>query len=104
MPAPKSSVLTSSRSGSISAPAILDQFEARKEIPNLKRRGVLRVRPVRAVVADVGAEVVANSPRRRFFGIGGAHRVPPLGNGAVGCQHQSATRSQDPGLGKHAVT
>src|SRR6266403_793122 len=88
MPAIKSSVLPSSRSGSISAPAILDQFEARKEIPNLKRRGVRRVRPVRAVVADVGAKVVANSPRRRFFGIGGAHRVAPLGNGAVGFQHQ----------------
>src|SRR5258706_1927672 len=88
MPAIKSSVLPSSRSESISAPAILDQFEAREKIPNLKRRGVRRVRPVRAVVADVGAEVVANSPRRRFFWIGGAHRVAPLGDGAVGFQHQ----------------
>src|SRR5258708_17372101 len=42
---------------------------------------------MRAVVADVGAEVVANSPRRRFFWIGGAHRVAPLGDGAVGFQH-----------------
>src|SRR6267378_1050183 len=88
MPATKSSVLPSSRSGSISAPAILDRFEARKEIPNLKPRGVRGVRPVRAVVADVRAEVVANSPRRRFFWIGGAHRVAPLGDGAVGFQHQ----------------
>src|SRR6266436_1049801 len=102
MPATTSSVLPSSRSGSISAPATLDQFYPREEIADLKRCRVRRVRAMRALVADVGAEVVANSSRRRFFWIGGAHRVAPLGDGAIGFQHHGKNLAGAHKVGKLA--
>src|ERR1700722_3485915 len=93
IPARKSSALPSSRSGSISASAISDQFEAREKISNLKRGRIRRVRSVRAVVPYAGAKVVANRSRRCLFRVGGAHRVAPLDDGAVGFQHYGKNRS-----------
>jgi len=81
----KSSVLPSSHSGSISAPAILDQFEAEKKYPISN-------------AAVSGASTRACSCCRFWcrgswrivpgvaFWIGGTHRVAPLGDGAVGFQ------------------
>ena len=42
-----------------------------------------------AIVADGGAQVAADSAGRSFLGIGGAHGVAPLGNGAVGFEDHS---------------
>ena len=62
----------------------LDQIEAWEEIADLEGRGVGSIRAVSAIVADAGAEVVADGARGGFFRVGGAHGVPPFGDGAVG--------------------
>ena len=66
----------------------LDEFQAREKIVDFKGGGFGGVRAVRAIVADAGAEVVANRAGSGFLGIGGAHRVAPLQNGAFGFEDQ----------------
>jgi hypothetical protein len=39
---------------------------------------------VGAIVADAGAEVVADGARGGFFGVGGTHGVTPFSDGAIG--------------------
>jgi len=43
---------------------------------------------VSAIVADAGAEIVADGARGGFFGVGGAHGVAPFQDGAVGFEDQ----------------
>src|SRR5215467_5842128 len=73
------------------APAVpigrLNQFEAREEVADFKSGGFGSVRAVRDVVADAGAEVVANGSGSSFLRIGGAHCVAPLEDGALGFQN-----------------
>jgi len=42
---------------------------------------------VSAIVADAGAEIVADGAGRGFLGIGGAHGVAPLEDGASGFEN-----------------
>src|SRR5215472_11476455 len=60
----------------------LNEFEAGKEIADFERSGFRSVGAVRHIVADAGAEVVADGTGCRFFGIGGAHGLAPLQNGS----------------------
>src|SRR3984893_6933250 len=62
----------------------LDEFVAGEEVGDFKGGGIGSVGSVGAVVADAGAEIVANGAGGSFLGIGGAHDVAPLGDGAVG--------------------
>src|SRR5579883_1626572 len=64
--------------------SVLDQLETGKEIADLKSSGIGRVRAMRAVVADAGTEVVANGTGSGFLGVGRAHGIAPLLNGAFG--------------------
>ena len=41
-----------------------------------------------AIVADTGAEVVADGARGGFFGVGGTHGVAPFEDGAFGFEDQ----------------
>src|SRR5579863_3024562 len=65
-----------------------DQFVAGKEIAQFKRRSFRGVRTVRASVSEAGAEVAANRAWSRLGGIGGAHRLAPLQNRALGFESQ----------------
>src|SRR5882672_12642008 len=58
-----------------------DEFKARKEISNFEGRGFRGIGAVGAIVADAGAEVVANGAGGGFLGVGGAHRGAPLQDG-----------------------
>src|SRR6267142_2988410 len=62
----------------------LDEFKARKEISNFESGGFRGVGTVGAIVADAGAEIVADGAGGGFLGIGGAHGVAPLEDGAFG--------------------
>src|SRR5256885_11889546 len=64
-----------------------DEFEASEEVANFEGGGFGRVGAVRDVIADVGAEVVANGTRRGFLWVSGAHRVAPLEDGAFGFEN-----------------
>jgi hypothetical protein len=67
----------------------LDQIEAWEEVTDLEVRGVGGIGAVGTIVADAGAEVVPDGAGRSFFRIGGAHGVPPSGDGAIGLQDHS---------------
>ena len=64
-----------------------DEFEAGEEIANFEGGGFRGVGTVGAIVADAGAKVAANGAGCRFFGIGGAHGVAPLEDGAIGFEN-----------------
>src|SRR5690348_1323858 len=55
-----------------------DKFEAGEEVADLESGGVGSVGAVRAVVANAGAEVVADRAGRGFLRVGGAHRIAPF--------------------------
>ena len=56
----------------------LDEFEAGEEIANFEGGGVGGVGAVSAIVADAGAEIVADGAGGGFLGVGGAHGVAPF--------------------------
>jgi hypothetical protein len=56
----------------------LNEFEAGEEIADFKGGGIGSVGAVGAIVADAGAEVVADGAGGGFFGVGGAHGVAPF--------------------------
>jgi hypothetical protein len=66
-----------------------DQFEAGKEITDFEGGGFRGIGAVSAIVADTGAEVVADGAGGGFLGIGGAHGVAPLEDSAFGFEDQS---------------
>src|SRR6267143_4747161 len=65
-----------------------NQLEAGEEVADFEGGGFRSVGAVGAIVADAGAEVVADSAGRGFLGIGGAHGVAPLEDGAFGFEDQ----------------
>src|SRR5258708_25654756 len=65
-----------------------NQFEAGEEIADFEGGGFGRVGAVGAIVADAGAEVVADGAGVSFLWIGGAHGVAPLQDGAFGFEDQ----------------
>jgi len=67
----------------------LDQFEAGEEIADFEGGGFRSVGAVGAIVADAGAEVVADGAGRGFLGVGGAHGVSPFQDGAFGFENES---------------
>src|SRR5215813_11673030 len=80
-------VLRSRHSLGMTAAGRLYQFEAREEVADFKSGGFGSVRAVGDVVADTGAEVVANGAGSSLLRIGGAHRVAPLEDGALGFEN-----------------
>jgi len=64
-----------------------DEFEAGEEIANFEGGGFWGVGAVSAIVADAGAEVVANGPGCGFLGVSGTHGVAPLEDGAFGFEN-----------------
>src|SRR5262252_1818381 len=62
--------------------AVLYQVQAGEEVADFKGGGLRRVRAVRDVVADAGAQVVADGAGSGLLGVGGAHGVPPFEDGA----------------------
>ena len=67
---------------------MLNQFEGGEEVADFEDGGFRGVRAVGAIVADAGAEGVANGAGRGFLGIGGAHGVAPLEDGVFGFKDQ----------------
>ena len=66
----------------------LDEFEAGEEIGDFEGSSFGGVGAVRAIVADAGAEIVADGAGSGFFGVGGAHGVAPFEDGAFGFEDQ----------------
>src|SRR5713226_3856709 len=64
-----------------------DEFEAGEEVADFKGSGFRSVGAVSAIVADAGAEVMANGAGCGFFRIGGTHSVAPLQDGAFGFEN-----------------
>jgi len=64
----------------------LNQLEAGEEVPDFESGGFGCVGAVGAIVANAGAEVVADGAGRGFLGVGGAHGVAPLEDGAFSFQ------------------
>ena len=56
----------------------LNEVEAGEEVGDFEGGGVGGVGAVGAVIADAGAEVVADGAGGGFFGVGGAHGISPL--------------------------
>jgi len=67
--------------------ARLNQFDAGEEVADFKGSSFRSVGAVSAIVADAGAEVVANGAGCGFLGIGSTHSVAPLENGAFGFEN-----------------
>jgi len=67
---------------------VSDEIEAGEEIADFEGGGIGSVGAVGAIVADAGAEIVADGARGGFFGIGGAHGVAPFEDGAFGFEDQ----------------
>src|SRR5229473_7113186 len=65
-----------------------NQLEAGEEIADFEGGGFGRVGAVGAIVADAGAEVAADGAGSGFLGVGGAHGVAPLEDGAFGFENQ----------------
>src|SRR5882724_8901412 len=65
-----------------------DEFETGEEIADFESGGFRGVGAVGAIVADAGAEVVADGAGRGFLGIGGAHGVAPFEDGAFGFEDE----------------
>src|SRR5882724_3227242 len=66
-----------------------DEFETGEEIADFESGGLRGVGAVGAIVADAGAEVVANGAGRGFLRVGGAHGVTPLQDASFGFENQS---------------
>jgi hypothetical protein len=66
-----------------------DEFEAGKEIGNFEGGGFGGVGAVSAIVADTGAEVVADGAGSCFLGVGGTHGVAPFKDGTFGFEDQN---------------
>ena len=66
-----------------------NQLEAGEEIADFERGGFRGVGAVCAIVADAGAEVVADGAGSGFLGVGRAHGVAPFEDGALGFEDQS---------------
>src|SRR5882762_11503315 len=66
-----------------------NQLEAGEEIADFERGGFRGVGAVGAIVADAGAEVVADGAGSGFLGVGGAHGISPFQDGAFGFENQS---------------
>src|SRR6266850_1785333 len=90
----------------------LDEFKSRKEISNFESGGSRGVGAMGAIVADAGAQIVANGAGRGFLGIGGAHGVAPLQDGAFGFQnhgedlagtHEVGELAEEGALAMHGV-
>jgi hypothetical protein len=58
-----------------------NQLEASEEVADFEGGGFRAVGTVSAIVADAGAEVMANGAGSGFLGVGGAHSVTPLLDG-----------------------
>src|SRR5260370_14271729 len=66
-----------------------DEFEAGEEVADFEGGGFRSIRAVGAIVADAGAEIVANGAGSGLLRIGGAHSVAPLLDRAFGFEDQS---------------
>ena len=66
----------------------LDEFVRGEEVVDFEGGGVRGVRAVGAVIADAGAEVMADGAGGGFLGVGGAHGLAPFGDGALGFKDQ----------------
>ena len=67
----------------------LDELEAGKEVADFERGGFRGVGAVGAIVTDAGAEVVPDGAGGGILGVGGAHGVAPLEDGAFGFEDES---------------
>jgi hypothetical protein len=67
---------------------VLYEFEAGEEIVDFESGSVGCIGPVRAIVTDAGAQVVANGAGGGFFGVGGAHGLAPFQDGVFGFENQ----------------
>jgi hypothetical protein len=67
---------------------VLNEFEAGEKIGDLEGGGVGGVGTVRAIVADAGAEVMADGAGSGFLGVSGTHGVAPFEDGALGFKDQ----------------
>ena len=65
-----------------------NELEAREEVADFEGGGLRGVRAVSAIVANAGAEVVADGAGSGFLGVGGAHGVAPLLDGAFGFEDE----------------
>src|SRR5258708_33902672 len=65
-----------------------DQFEAGEEVADFEGGSFRSVGAMSEIVADAGAEVVADGAGGGFLGIGGAPGVAPLEDGAFGFEAQ----------------
>src|ERR1700687_801047 len=65
-----------------------NQLEAGEDVADFEGGGCGGVRAMSAIVADAGAEVAADGAGGGFLGIGGAHGVAPLEDGAFGFEDQ----------------
>ena|SRR5689334_1386394 len=68
--------------------ARLNKLQSGEEIADLEGGSFRSVGAVRAIVADAGAEVVADGAGGRFLGIGGAHGITPFEDGAFGFENE----------------
>jgi hypothetical protein len=66
-----------------------DQLEAGKKVADFEGGGFQGVGAVRAIVANAGAEVVADSARSGFLGVGSAHGVAPFQDRAFRFENHS---------------
>jgi hypothetical protein len=65
-----------------------DQLEAGEEVADFEGGGIRSVGAMSAIVADAGAEVAADGAGGGFLGVGGAHGVSPLDDGAFGLEDE----------------
>src|SRR5204863_415174 len=81
----------------------LNQFEAGEEVADFEGGGFRSVGAMSAIVADAGAEVVADGAGRGLLGIGGAHGVAPLKDGAFGFEDQDEDSAGAHEVGEFAI-
>src|SRR5882762_2154290 len=63
-----------------------DQFVASEKVADLKCRGIRRVRAMRDIGANAGAQIMANGARRCLLRVGGPHSIAPLCDGPLRLQ------------------
>src|SRR5262245_55465801 len=61
-------------------PTLLSNLHPAKKVPDLECGGLRRVRAVRRIPFERGAELLAQGTRISFRRIGGAHQRTPFGN------------------------
>src|ERR1700694_1209569 len=79
-----------------------NQLEAGEEVPYFKGGGFRGIGAVGAIVADAGAEVAADGAGGGILGIGGAHGVAPLEDGAFSFEDQGKDFAGAHEVGKFA--